>query len=58
MVRLPKEKLTDQHCRQLGDAVFAFFCPNDAVILTTNAKDLAPLAESLGKKTHTPKENY
>jgi hypothetical protein len=58
MVRLPKEKLTAQQCRQLGDAVFAFFCPLDAVILTTNAKDIGPLAEALGKKAQTPDETH
>src|SRR5207302_7509130 len=43
LIRVPKEKMTDQQCRQLGDGVFAFFCPVDAIILTTNTKDLRPL---------------
>jgi hypothetical protein len=54
LVRLPKEKLTAQQCCHLGDAVFAFFCPLDAVILTTNAKDIGPLAAVLGKKVQGP----
>ena len=32
----PKRPLTEEQCRWLGDAIFAFFCPQDAVILTTN----------------------
>lgn len=55
LIRLPKEKLTARQCRQLGDAMFAFFCPHDAVILTTNMRDLGPLAEALGKKTQAPR---
>ena len=35
-----KQKLTAKQCRHLGDAVFAYFCPPDAVILTTNTTDL------------------
>lgn len=54
LIRIPKQKLTAQQCRQLGDAVFAFFCPADAVILTTNTKDLSPLAGALGKSAQRP----
>jgi hypothetical protein len=56
LVRLPKDRITVQQCRWLGDAVFAFFCPIDAVILTTNTKDLLPLAEALGKTAKRPDE--
>ncbi len=42
--------LEDKHCRGLGDVMFAVFCPDDAVILTTNIKDHEPLAAALGKK--------
>jgi hypothetical protein len=56
LVRVPKEKLTPVQCRQLGDAVFAFFCPDAATILTTNTKDLRPLADALGKKAQSPIE--
>lgn len=54
LVRLPKQKLTPKQCRDLGDAVFAFFCPADATILTTNEKDIRPLAEAVGKKVEVP----
>ena len=54
LVRLPNQKLTPKLCRHLGDAVFAYFCPADATILTTNITDLRPLAEALGKKAETP----
>ena len=54
LLRLPKQKLMQKQCRYLGDAVFAFFCPPDAIILTTNERDLRPLAEALGKKVQTP----
>ena len=37
--------------------MFAFFCPIDAVVLTTNIKDHKPLAEALGKKAQTPSES-
>jgi hypothetical protein len=42
--------LEDKHCRGLGDVVFAVFCPDDAVVLTTNIMDHEPLAAALGKK--------
>jgi hypothetical protein len=29
---------------------FCFFCPDDAVMLTTNLKDHKPLAEGIGKQ--------
>jgi hypothetical protein len=56
LIRVPKQKLTAQQCRYLGDAIFAFFCPLEANILTTNMKDLRPLAEALGKKAQSPAE--
>jgi hypothetical protein len=52
----PKSNIDRETCRELGDAVFAFFCPDDAVILTTNIRDHKPLAEALGKKAQTPAE--
>ncbi|MBZ5549968.1 MAG: hypothetical protein LAO22_18735 [Acidobacteriia bacterium] len=56
LIRLPKQKLTAQQCRHLGDAVFAFFCPPDAIILSTNTRDLLPLTEAIGKKAQAPDE--
>ena len=55
LIRDPNRKLTAKQCRHLGDAIFAFCCPSDAVILTTNERDLRPLAESLGKKVESPR---
>lgn len=49
IMRKPKSPINDHLCRSLGDAVFAFCAPEDAIILTTNITDHAVLAESLGK---------
>lgn len=54
LINTPKVELTEQQCRWLGDAVFAFFCPPDAVILTTNVRDHKPLAAAAGKATEQP----
>ena len=43
-------------CRNLGDAVFAFFAPNTSAILTTNIRDHRPLAAAVGKTAISPKE--
>lgn len=48
--RKPTNPVTEAYCRGLGDAYFALFCPEDAVILSTNIKDHKPLAEALGKE--------
>jgi len=37
LINTPKILLDRDQCRWLGDAVFAFFCPEDAVILTTKS---------------------
>lgn len=49
-----KQKIDQKQCRYLGDAVFAYFCPVDAVVLTTNLSDLDPLTLALGKKAVRP----
>jgi hypothetical protein len=54
LVRKPKYLLVHKDCRRLGDAVFAFFCPDDSVILTTNVRDHTLLAGALGKSAETP----
>ena len=54
LTRTTKKDLDEKHCRNLGDAVFAFFAPDDTEILTTNAKDHGPLAAALGKTVSTP----
>ncbi len=48
------QPITRQECIALGDAVFAFCAPIDAEILTTNLRDLQPLAEALGKTAVKP----
>lgn len=52
----PNRGIDDGACRDLGDAVFAFFAPKDATVLTTNLKDHKPLAVALGKTVMTPDE--
>jgi hypothetical protein len=54
LIKHPKDRVTREICRDLGDAIFAFFCPDDAVVLTTNLRDHGPLAEALGKKAEKP----
>ena len=54
LVRTKHYQLTPERCRALGDAVFAFFAPADSNVLTTNKKDLGPLAEALGKTVLGP----
>lgn len=54
LVRKPKQPMTEDTCRNLGDAIFAFFAPEDAVILTTNVRDHRDLAEAVGKKVESP----
>jgi hypothetical protein len=50
----PKRPMDASDCRRLGDAVFALYAPTDAVILTTNINDHAPLANALGKHVIAP----
>ena len=52
----PNVKISNSDCRNLGDAVFALFCPEDADILTTNIRDHKPLANALGKTAVSPEE--
>jgi hypothetical protein len=54
LIKHPKEKVNRETCCDLGDAIFAFFCPNDAVVLTTNLRDHEPLARSIGKNAEKP----
>lgn len=46
--------LTESQCLALGDAVFAMFCPDDGVVVTTNPRDHAPLAAALRKSVERP----
>jgi len=54
LIKHPKEIVDRETCRDLGDAIFAFFCPKGAVVLTTNLRDHRPLAESVGKVAEKP----
>ena len=54
LINTPKILLDRDQCRWLGDAVFAFFCPEDAVILTTNIGDHQRLAKAVGKRAEKP----
>lgn len=52
--RTPKRPVTEDVCKNLGDAMIVFLAPDDATILTTNVKDFGPLAKSLGKDVTCP----
>ena len=54
LLRTPKRRLPADMCRHLGDAVFACLAPIDATILTTNIRDIGPLAAALGKRFEAP----
>jgi hypothetical protein len=54
LINTPKLPLDRESCRALGDAIFAFFCPEDAVVLTTNLRDHEPLAQAVGKRAEGP----
>jgi hypothetical protein len=54
IIKHPREVVTRDICRDLGDAIFAFFCPVKAVILTTNLRDHEPLAKAIGKSAEKP----
>lgn len=54
LARHPNRRFERKDCLSLGDAVFALFAPKDADILTTNVKDLKPMAEALGKTAVGP----
>jgi hypothetical protein len=54
LIRTPKRDFPHKMCRALGDAAFAFLAPPDSTILTTNTRDLRPLAQALGKTVDQP----
>jgi hypothetical protein len=54
LIKHPNDPVDREICRDLGDAIFSFFCPANAVILTTNLRDHEPLAKSIGKKAEKP----
>lgn len=54
LIKRPRTEMDRNQCRSFGDAYFALFCPADTEIVTTNVKDIVPLAESLGIKVRSP----
>lgn len=54
IINHPGEIVTRDVCDALGDAIFAFFCPENAVVLTTNLRDHVPLTGALGKTAENP----
>jgi hypothetical protein len=52
--RHPTAPYDEEHCRALGDAVFALECPAGGEILTTNVVDHAPLAAALNLTVRSP----
>ncbi len=54
LLRKPKLQITEQMCRDLGDAIIVYFAPDDSVILTTNIIDHNDLAKALGKSVESP----
>lgn len=47
-------QMNQKDCRRFGDAYFVLYCPPDAVILTTNTRDIEPMAATLGIATDRP----
>lgn len=50
----PNLSMTEIQCWWLGDAYFVLFCPEGATILTTNVRDLEPLAAAVGIAVASP----
>lgn len=46
--------MTPKDCRAFGDAYFVLFCPKGATIVTTNLRDIQPMADALGVKVISP----
>jgi hypothetical protein len=50
----PTSLMTTDDCRSFGDAYFVLFCPGSAVIVTTNLRDIEPMAGVLGVTARKP----
>lgn len=50
----PASLMTRDECRGFGDAYFVFFCPDDGVVITTNVRDIEPMAKALGVQFEAP----
>jgi hypothetical protein len=46
--------MTPKDCRDFGDAYFVLFCPKGATILTTNRRDIQPMADGLRVTVESP----
>jgi hypothetical protein len=46
--------MTPADCQRFGDAYFVLFCPSGATIITTNGRDIKPIADALGVPFKTP----
>jgi hypothetical protein len=54
ILKRPSDPISDEICRNLGDAMIVFLSPSDAIILTTNTRDHTPLGAALGKSVEKP----
>jgi hypothetical protein len=50
----PTSLMSAEDCRHFGDAYFVMFCPRNAVIVTTNLRDIEPMASALGIRAQNP----
>ena len=50
----PTSLMGPSECRALGDAYFVLFCPAKGMIITTNIRDIEPMATALGVKFEAP----
>jgi hypothetical protein len=48
----PTSLMGTADCRSFGDAYFVMACPGNAVIVTTNLRDIEPMASALGIAVH------
>ena len=48
--------VSENACRDIGDAAFAILCPDNGVVLTTNVTDHKPLAQAIGRRALSPQE--
>jgi hypothetical protein len=50
----PHSLMTPEDCQRFGDAYFVLFCPDGAELLTTNVRDIQPMADALQVPFSTP----
>jgi hypothetical protein len=50
----PHSLMSPEDCQRFGDAYFVLFCPEDAELLTTNVRDIQPMADALHVPFSTP----